>query len=307
MEKRGVHVPPFMIVSVTNRCNLKCKGCYMHAQHRSPDAELSEERLRGIVAEAQEMGISIMLIAGGEPLVRRDIMQIMGDHPEIIFPLFTNGLMIDEATIATLKSKRNIVPIISLEGHEALTDARRGAGVYDHLRQTISTMREEALLFGTSLTLTSVNFDTITSDAFVGDLVQRGCKVFFFVEYVPAQEGTEALVLSEEQKARIPVLMKAFRARQPGLFIAFPGDEEELGGCMAAGRGFVHISATGDVEPCPFASFSDTNVRTMSLREALRSPYLQKIRENHHALTETGGGCVLWTNREWAQGLLTAK
>ena len=95
-----------------------------------------------------------------------------------------------------------------------------------------------------------------------------------------------------------------FRAKFPALFIAVPGDEEEIGGCLSAGRGFIHISAEGDVEPCPFAPYSDANLRDLSLKDALQSEFLRNIRQNHAQLSETEGGCALWIEREWVRSLL---
>ena len=90
----------------------------------------------------------------------------------------------------------------------------------------------------------------------------------------------------------------------PGLFVAFPGDEEMYGGCLAAGRGFVHISPEGRLEPCPFSPFSDISLKDVSLREALRSPLLRTIRESDAHLRETRGGCALWEQRDWVGSLL---
>jgi MoaA/NifB/PqqE/SkfB family radical SAM enzyme len=95
-----------------------------------------------------------------------------------------------------------------------------------------------------------------------------------------------------------------YKVKYPALFIAFPGGEEEMGGCLASGRGFVHISPDGNLEPCPFAPYSDSNLKDMSLKDALDSRFLRKIRQNHHNLKETRGGCALWENRAWVQSLI---
>ncbi len=71
------------------------------------------------------------------------------------------------------------------------------------------------------------------------------------------------------------------RKKYKGLFIAFPGDEKEFGGCLAAGCGFVHVNASGAIEACPFAPYSDMNLSQMSPKDALSSPLLDKIRGLH--------------------------
>jgi MoaA/NifB/PqqE/SkfB family radical SAM enzyme len=130
-----------------------------------------------------------------------------------------------------------------------------------------------------------------------------GCRLFFFVEYVPVAEDSEALLLSDEQKALVQALCDRLMQALPGLFIGFSGDEEQYEGCLAAGRGFMHINPVGKVEPCPFAPFSDTDLRYGSLKEALESRFLQEIRNNHQLLKEGKGGCALWANKSWVKEL----
>jgi MoaA/NifB/PqqE/SkfB family radical SAM enzyme len=134
-------------------------------------------------------------------------------------------------------------------------------------------------------------------------LFRNGCGLFFHVEYVPVDKGTEMLAPSDLQRSSAAKATSRLKKEVPALFVAFPGDEALFGGCLAAGRGFIHISAGGDIEPCPFAPYSDRNVASMSLTNALESPLLGKIRANHANLQETSGGCALWAEREWVASL----
>jgi MoaA/NifB/PqqE/SkfB family radical SAM enzyme len=304
MAREGVHVPPIAIFSITNGCNLRCKGCYAQAiRGDSPDA-LSPEKLREIVAQADDVGISFFVIAGGEPLTRPEIIDITRDYPHILFLLITNGMLLDDYLIRRLKEQRNTVPVLSIEGTMAETDARRGRGVHERLLEKMSALREAGIFFSLSFTVTRSTFDTVTDPVFLRDAVDKGCKLFFHLEYTPLRDGTDQWVITDEQRARMKDLIASFRRRFPAVFIAVPWDEEEQGGCLAAGRGFVHISATGDLEPCPFAPWSDTNVLEVPLREALGSRFLTSMRENHEMFAETSGGCALWKNREAVEALL---
>jgi MoaA/NifB/PqqE/SkfB family radical SAM enzyme len=303
-KERGFHVPPIAIFSITNRCNLHCKGCYSWNLHRSSGPEMSDEKLKNVLDEAKELGISFFVIGGGEPFVRREILDLTKAFPEIIFLIFTNGLLIDGELIGKLKKQKNVVPVISLEGFEDDTDRRRGEGVFKHLKRIIEKLKSNRIFYSVSITLTRYNFTTVTDELFIKNLVDLGCKLFFFVEYSPIQEGTRDWVLNDEQRDIIMDLVRSFRLKFSSLFIAIPGDEEEIGGCLSAGRGFVHISADGNVEPCPFAPYSDSNLRDSSLKEALQSEFLNTIRQNHDQLRETEGGCALWVKRDWVQSLL---
>ncbi len=303
-EKQGIHIPPIMIFSITNRCNLHCKGCFHWALHEAGQAEMEVEKIGSTIKEAKELGFSFIVVGGGEPLVRPEIIDIIGDFPEIIFLVFTNGLLIDEKLLAGISERKNLVPVISLEGYEPDTDNRRGEGVYRGLKKVIEKLKSRDIFWSVSLTVTRTNFETVTDEQFVRDLVDSGCKLFFFVEYTPISDDTADWVPTDEQRNRLLELRNWLRSQFPALFIAIPGDEEEIGGCLSAGRGFVHISAEGNVEPCPFAPYSDANLRDLSLKDALQSEFLKTIRENHDKLSETEGGCALWVERDWIKSLI---
>ncbi len=305
----NLHVPPFLIMSVTEKCNLRCKGCiaFAHQGRRSVARELSEDRLRDLVGEAQQLGVSAIFLAGGEPLVRTELLRITKAFPSIIFLLITNGTLIDETVMRQLKHQPNVIPLISVEGDERDTDERRGAGIHTCLKDVMKGMRAEKLFFGCSLTVTRSNVATITDATFIKDLIDAGARFFLLLEYVSFEEGTAGWVLTSAQRDHLGQKVESFRTQFPAIFVAIPGDEEQYGGCLSAGRGFVHISAGGDVEPCPATPFSDANVQRMSLREALQSNLLRAIRQQRLSFDESEGGCVLWTEREWVRSLLPPK
>jgi MoaA/NifB/PqqE/SkfB family radical SAM enzyme len=304
-KKKGYVIPPILIFSITNECNLNCPGCYNKSFYQANRKELSDNKIRRLTAEAKELGISFFVIAGGEPFLRPVLLDIMKKYPEIIFLVFTNGTLIDDKMILRFKEQKNIVPLISLEGNQEETDERRGDGTFERLQLTMKEMKRLSVFFGISLTLVRKNFATITADEFINRCVKFGCKFFLFLEYTPTQEGTEKWVLTEEQRSQVRSIMQNYRSRYPSLFVAVPWDEDDVGGCLSAARGFVHINATGDLEPCPFAPFSDTNIRDMSLKDALQSKFCEKIRQIPELSREMGGGCVLWKERELVQSLLS--
>ncbi|WAC05358.1 MAG: radical SAM protein [Methanoregula sp.] len=304
-DRQGICVPAAMIVSITRRCNLSCKGCYMRGRHQEPAPEMSPDQLASVIGQAGDLGVSFVVFAGGEPLVRKDeILALAQKFPKIIFAVFSNGLLIDEKTTAALAERKNIIPVLSFEGFEKETDNRRGEGVYRKLMRASAMLEEHHIFFGCSVTVTRSNHALVTDEKFVRMMIDSGCRIFTFVEYVPIQPGTEGLVLTGAQRENLAKCLNAFNTRLPAVFIGFPGDEEKFGGCLSAGRGFVHVSAAGSLEPCPAAPFSDADLTKVSLKEALQSDFLRRIRENHAMLTETDGGCALWTNRKWTSSLL---
>ena len=228
--------------------------------------------------------------------MRRDIIEEAVLHPEILFPVFSNGTMMNSEYIHLFDRHRNIVPIISIEGGIKETDARRGDGVY---AQTVAVMRElqtKEILFGVSVTVTTENLDTVTKHEFIDDLQKLGCTVGIFVEYVPVERQDLALDLT--QREYLQLKLNALRnGNEKMMLSSFPGDEKYYGGCLAAGRGFFHINGAGGAEPCPFSPFSDTSLKNTSLRDALHSPLFQRLQDSDMLLQEHTGGCLLFEHK----------
>ena len=302
-RKRGLHVPPAMIFSVTKRCNLNCKGCYEHAQHRQGE-DIPIERVSRLFEEASEMGTSIIVLAGGEPLARPEVLDEARHYSNIIFPVFTNGVLIDQGMALMLKYNRNIVPIISLEGPKEITDERRGEGMYDLVTRKMKLLKNNGVFYGASITITSENMGQVTSDEFVSELIRLGTRAVVYVQYVPVDKETEHLVLGIEMRSILTEKLETLRKQKKAVFIDFPGDEERLGDCLAAGRGFIHISQSGAVEPCPASPHSDVSLNDASLKEALKSRLLRRIRETPHSLIESASGCALYDKEEWVRSLV---
>ncbi len=312
LEDSGEHVPSFLIASITSKCNLHCAGCYSRCNHATVDAEpvsqlTSEEWLR-IFDEAEELGISFILLAGGEPMLRRDILEAAGKKQNIMFPIFTNGTFMDERYFELFDRCRNLLPIMSIEGERAITDARRGKGIYDRLIANMEELNRRELIFGASVTVTTENIHEVTSGDFLNSLSERGCRVVIYVEFVPVTEESKELAPGDKEREYLIGELKRLRTEHPEMvYISFPGDEKSSGGCVAAGRGFFHINSHGGAEPCPFSPYSDINVRRSSLREALHSPLFTALRDGGILMDDHEGGCVLYEKRELVENILAGK
>ena len=306
-ERKGIHIPPFLIASIAASCNLKCTGCYARANdscgsNHELDQELELEHWSRIFREASDIGISFILLAGGEPLLRRDIIVAASGIDNIVFPVFTNGTMIDEEYLTIFNKKRNLIPVLSMEGNEERTDERRGVGVSDKLRHASEAFQNKRILYGVSVTVTKDNMRDVTSSDFLRGLKNRGCGLVFFIEYVPVESGTEHLILSDDNIKELQLrinLLRRDKDHKGMIFLSFPGDEVEMGGCLAAGRGFFHINPMGGAEPCPFSPYSEINLQEQSLLEALQSPFFEKVRMiSASGILEHNGGCTLFQHRE---------
>ncbi len=298
LNAAGEHVPPFLIASITSSCNMHCAGCYSRHTHATVDSEpmkqLTGEEWDSIFKQADELGVSFILLAGGEPMLRRDVIEKAASNDHIIFPIFTNGTYMDEEYFKMFDKHRNLIPVMSIEGKKDITDARRGEGVYDKLIINMDRLCADGILYGASVTATKKNVEEIASDGFIDELSKRNCRLVIFVEYVPMTQGTDDIAFEDDDRDYLKDQIAKLRSDHPEMmFVSFPGDEKTSGGCIAAGRGFFHINSHGDAEPCPFSPYSDINVKETSLREALRSKLFTALRESDVLTDDHVGGCVL--------------
>ena len=305
LDRDGLEVPPFLIASIATGCNLQCKGCYARKNGIAASAGEKQKRTleplqwRSLFEEAAEMGVNFALLAGGEPLTRRDLLEQIAEVEGMIFPIFTNGTMMGETYVGFFKEHMNMVPVFSLEGDLEQTDERRGKGVYRLVERGMNRLKEERLFYGASITVTAENYQSVTDEGYVRQLREKGCKLIFYVEYVPLEEGTVHLALTEGQVAEMEERIAVLRESVDEMIIvSFPGDEKAMGGCLAAGRGFFHIGPDGAAEPCPFSPYSDCNVAEVGVRKALGSPLFQRIRDARMLGWEHTGGCTLYEHRD---------
>lgn len=308
-KNEGLNVPPFLIASITSNCNLHCAGCYSRQNEATKDCapvdQMTGEEWGNVFAEAKDLGISFILLAGGEPLLRKDVIKAASAYGEILFPIFTNGVFISDEYFDMFDKHRNLVPIMSIEGHKEATDSRRGQGIYDKLISNMETFKKKHLIFGNSVTVTTENFDDVLSDDFVSMLGGYGCKAVIYVEYVPVSDESKDLALSEEQEIQLRDRIAELREKNEEMvFISFPGDEKSSGGCVAAGRGFFHINSHGGAEPCPFSPYSDTNVRQSSLKGAISSKLFKVLQDTDILMDDHVGGCVLFEKRDQVEAIL---
>ncbi|MBQ7613718.1 MAG: radical SAM protein [Butyrivibrio sp.] len=311
LEERGEHVPPFLIASITSSCNLHCAGCYSRCNNATEDtepvAQLTDEEWLKVFDEAEELGVSFILLAGGEPLLRKGVIESAGKKQSILFPIFTNGTYMTDKYFEEFDRCRNLIPIMSIEGGKEATDTRRGEGVYDKLVSNMDALKEKGIIFGASVTVTTENIKEVSSESFISMLSDKGCKAVIFVEFVPVTEEAEHLAPGDDDREYLrSEIMRLRKDHEEMVFVSFPGDEKSSGGCIAAGRGFFHINSHGGAEPCPFSPYSDINVKDTSLREAMKSRLFMHLQKEGVLLDDHKGGCVLFEKREQVEELLSS-
>ena len=286
-EKYGCNIPMTMLIDPTSACNLKCTGCW--AAEYGDKLNMSYETLDSIIRQGKELSIHFYLYSGGEPLVRKaDILKLCEAHPDCQFAAFTNGTLIDEAFAREILRLKNFIPIISVEGFEADTDFRRGKGTFAKVKKAAETLTSHHLPFGLSCCYTSKNAEVIGSEEYFDLMIEWGAKFCWLFTYMPVgKEAVPELMATAEQRAFMYRQVRKFRDTKPLFTLDFWNDGEFTQGCIAGGRRYLHINANGDIEPCAFVHYSDSNIKDKTILEALQSPLFmayhdgQPFNENH--------------------------
>ena len=273
-EKYDCNIPWAILLDPTSACNLRCTGCW--AAEYGNRLNLSIEEIDGIIHQGKELGVYMYIYTGGEPLVRKhDLIRLCEKHNDCVFLTFTNGTLIDEDFADEMLRVKNLIPAISLEGSEADTDLRRGLGVYQRVIQSMELLHRKKLVYGISSCYTSVNYDSVTSEEYFDRLIELGAYFVWFFHYMPVgNDAVPDLLPTPKQRTEVYRRIRKYRAEKPLFAMDFQNDAEYVGGCIAGGCRYLHINANGDVDPCVFVHYSDSNIRKKSLLEALRSPLM---------------------------------
>ena len=292
-EKRvehGCNVPWLILMDPTSACNMKCKGCW--ASEYGHNQSLSFEELDDIIEQGKKLGIFFYMYTGGEPLMRKDdLIKLCEKHKECYFVAFTNGTLIDEKFADEIARVGNFSVTLSVEGFAEENDSRRGVGCFDKVMHAMDILRERGLIFGTSICYTSKNIETVLSDEFLDMIISKGAMYSWYFNYMPVgNDAVPELIPTVEQREYIYHRVRevrAFEGGKPIMLLDFQNDGEYVGGCIAGGRNYLHINSAGDVEPCVFIHYSNSNIRENTLLESLKSPLFmeykkgQPFNENH--------------------------
>lgn len=265
------------LISPTMRCNLRCSGCY--AQNYKKEKDLDFKILDRIITEAKETGTTgLFTFLGGEPFIRDDLFEIYKKHSDAYFQVYTNGTLINEEIAQKLAEVGNVFLELSVEGFEKETDARRGKGTFKKVIKAMDILREKKIPFGYSVCVTRNNVEAVASDEFVDLMIKKGALIGWYFLYMPVcgDKSTE-LMPTPKQRYYLKTRSDHIRSTKPLFVIDFWNDAPCVGGCIAA-KWYCHITNLGDVEPCIFTHFTQANIKTTSLNEAVECQFFKEIR-----------------------------
>ncbi len=282
-EKLKCNIPWIILMDPTSACNKNCKGCW--AAEYGHQQSLTFDEMNNVVVQAKELGTHLFMFTGGEPLIRKnDIVKLCNEHPDCVFLAFTNATLIDDDFCIAIKEAGNFVPVASIEGTEESNDDRRGEGSYQTTVEAMQLLKKHGIFFGMSVCYTSKNVDFVTSDEFIDKMINLGVKIGMYFNYMPVgKDAVPELIPTPDQRKHMYHWLRKMRNSETGkpIFVFdFQDDGEYVGGCIAGGRNYFHINSAGDMEPCVFIHYSDSNIRTHTILEALKNPLFQAYYKN---------------------------
>jgi AdoMet-dependent heme synthase len=284
--------------STTNACNLKCPHCYRDAS-RVLANELSTSEAKTMLRQISEAGFKIMIFSGGEPLLRKDIFELVEEAKSLgMRPVFgTNGTLLGSDNVCKLKQAGALAMGISLDStDEARHDAFRGVpGAFKKTLEGMENCRKQALPFQIHSTVMDWNYDEI--DRITDFAIANNASahhVFFLVPTGRAVDMASSMMKAEKYEALLQHLMQRNHdlpieikptcapqfmriARQKGIQTRFTR------GCIA-GISYCLIGPTGNVQPCAYLDMNLGNVRDSSFSEIWKNnEVFKKLRQQEYS------------------------
>jgi len=290
-HSKGGIFPAVVFISVTDKCNLKCQGCWVGSNGDSmPASELDR-----IITESKIQGCWFFGILGGEPLMYSPLWDVLARHKDCFFQVFTNGTLLDRSSAQVMRQLGNVTPLISIEGLAETSDTRRGGtGVYSSAMAGIDHCTGAGLMTGVATSVCKSNIDELADYEFVDSLMARGVHYLWYYIYRPVgPRPTPELALSADEVLRLRRFMVEARRTSPLLIVDAYWDHNGRAVCPAASGVSYHINPRGDVEPCPPIQFSADHLNGdgRCLAEVIEgSQFLRGFSTMVEAVTP---GCVL--------------
>ncbi len=290
--KRGDFFPPFLYISIVNSCNLRCQGCWVDVAAKQSKIEV--EAMDRLINEAKAMGNSFFGILGGEPFMHPELLEVLGNHRDCYFQIFTNGQFITPEVATELRRLGNATPLISVEGNEIVSDERRGREeVFNKTMAGIQNCLDAKLLTGVCTSVCQTNYDELVSEEWIDRLIDMNVMYAWFHIYRPiGPDPCPELALTPEQQVAVRKFVVEMRAKKPIVIVDAYHDGEGNALCPAA-TGFTHhISPWGDIEPCPIIQFANESIYDeRPLRQVFNeSEFLRDFRETAAKHTR---GCIV--------------
>ncbi len=278
----------------TRRCNLSCKHCRAVAEDHPYDNELDTQASFKLLEQIREVGTPIIILTGGEPLLRDDIFDIAayGTKLGLRMVMAPNGTLLSEENVQKMLDSGIKRISISIDGSTAQThDEFRGLkNAFEASMNGIKIAKAAGLEFQINTTITKTNLDQIPKILELAEnlgavahhiflLVPTGRGKYIVDSEISAKEYEETLNWFYDQREKTSLQLKATcaphyyrilrqRAKEDGKKVTFEshGLDAVTRGCLA-GTGFCFISHVGRVQTCGFLDVDCGNITKQTFKD----------------------------------------
>lgn len=287
--------PAFIMISVTESCNLSCSGCWVSGGGKK---SLSLQQLDGIINSSKKKGSYFFGILGGEPLMYKGLLEVFERHSDCYFQLFTNGILLTDEVALRLKRAGNVTPLISIEGLKEESDLRRGRdNVFERTLDGVRACRKAKLIFGAAASIGKSNYGELVSRKYIELLAREGAHYLWYYLYRPVGANPNAAnALDRDEVLAFRRFVVEQRRDAPLFIIETYWDDKGNALCPGATGMSHHVSPSGALEFCPpiqmardFISEDGANIAELFER----SDFLADFRR---MTAGSSRGCILLEN-----------
>jgi len=312
--------PPFIVsYSITTKCNLKCKHCYSDSVDQAAPDELSTEEAFRLMDDLAKWGIGLLVIDGGEPLCREDLLDIVkyASSKGIRTTIGSNGTLIDEAMARKMLNAGVKAVAISVDGADDQThDSFRGvSGAWERALEGVVACQDAGLPFQFNMVIRKETLSELEDMLYLAEACGANAAEFFdLVAAGRAKQECRAQVLSPDERKRAmewlaqaqvdcPIVIRVPACPMYPLLLKekhiqpkhFPAEMLQrvpyYGRGCAAGMpmGYVMIKSNGEVNPCMLLQVNLGNIREQSIMSIWEnSPVLAQLRQRELLKGECG-------------------
>lgn len=256
--------PKEVIISITNRCNFKCRMCDIPKNRMS---ELPTSQWQQVIKSASSFGTQTIVFSGGEPLLREDIFELISftKDQSMAACLTSNGYLINDVTANKLRQAGIDVVNVSIEGPKRIHDYLRGKGMFEKAIAALENLRKYKIESTVAVTVSRYNYKYL---AYIVGLARK-CGVTtikfqpFSEIFLNNRQDSESFLISDMEIMKFTqIIQEVIRISKDYAIATSPRSYLEampfylarkyvdLGNGCAALDSSCPINCNGDIYPC---------------------------------------------------------
>jgi MoaA/NifB/PqqE/SkfB family radical SAM enzyme len=269
-----IKVPAVATYGATRHCQCSCEHCSAD-YHMGSARDMDNTAMKNAILEGVDLGVCNVIFVGGEPLLRKDLEEIISSVPEekAIVTMFTNGEYLSAERAGTLKAANLYGLFFSLDStdpgeHDRL---RKRKGLFERCIEGIKNAREAGLYTAISTYITSENYAGGQVRNMMGLGKELGVDEVTFFDAIPTGRFTTGASACLTDRDRVGIIEDAKRYRKDEEYPAMSAQScitSEFGkGFCYAGNTQFYLSSSGEFCPCDFSPLTIGSYPEKSIKE----------------------------------------